>query len=82
MPTVFVGDRHFDPHSGDPTGFDLTVQYGGPQIQVSVLGISPLSEPEQDAGIRTEILHLGQAIVQAAQSPQGIVSLPRPPGGR
>jgi hypothetical protein len=40
--------------------------------EVSILEMPHLSEQEHESGIRAEILRLGQAIVSAAQSPQGI----------
>ena len=38
MSTIFIGNRHFD-LQGRLTGFDFAVQYGGPQIEASMLGI-------------------------------------------
>ena len=77
MSTIFIGIRHFD-LQGRLTGFDFAVQYGGPQIEASMLGIPPLSDQEQEDGFRVELLRLGEAITRAAQSPKGIISRPAP----
>jgi hypothetical protein len=82
MATVFVGDHQFEAHSHRLKSVTLTVQYRGPQVEVSISGIPPLSDQEHERWIRDEILRLGQAIVQAAQSPQGIIGLPAPPRER
>jgi hypothetical protein len=79
MATVFVEGHHYEPGTRHVlTGLHLTVVYDGLTAEVSMLEIPHLSEQEHDSGIRTEILRLGQAIVGAAQSPQGIVGNPRP----
>jgi hypothetical protein len=76
LPKIFVDCSHYEPHSHVLTGLNLTVQYDGSQAEVSILEMIPLPEPEQERGIRAELLKLGQAIVQAAQSPQGVVAHP------
>src|SRR5271165_802967 len=77
MSTILIGNRHFD-LQGRLTGFDFAVQYGGPQIEVSMLGIPPISDQEQEDGIRVELLRLGEAIARAAQSPKRASESPRP----
>jgi hypothetical protein len=79
MPTVFISCHHYQPGTARIlTGLNLDVVYDGSIAEVSILEMPQLAEPEHERGIRAEILRLGQAIVSAAQSPQGIVGNPRP----
>jgi hypothetical protein len=79
LPQIFVGPLDYDPALGTLTGLTATVQYDEAQAAVSILKTIHLSASEAlDAGIRAELLRLGQAIIQAAQSPQGISEHPFP----
>ena len=73
VPTIFISCHHYEPGPRHIlTGLNLDVAYDGSTAEVSILEMPHLSEQEHETGIRAEILRLGQAIVSAAQSPQGI----------
>ena len=78
MARVYVSCQHYRPHTHALTGFELDVEFDGALAQVSMLDIPEISEQEHERGTRAIILRLGQAIVQAAQDPQGIVAHPPP----
>ena len=82
MAQVFVCCHHYEPNSHTLTGLNLHVQFQGGSAEVSMLEMPSIPEPEQEAGTRASILRLGQAIVQAAQDPQGIVRHAPPPHSR
>jgi hypothetical protein len=80
MPTVFINCHHYEPGPHHTlTGLEFEIAYEGSTAEVSIQEMPVISESEHDPGIRAELVRLGQAIVQAAQSPQGVVSTPRPP---
>lgn len=78
MARVFVSCHHYNPHSHALTGMSLDVQFDGGSAEVSMLDMPEIPALEHEAGIRSSILRLGQAIVQAAQDSQGIVGRPPP----
>ena len=79
MATIYITDHILEGRPPALTGMRLTVQYDGVTAEVLLQGFDPLSESKQSAEIPAEILRLGQAIVRAAQSPQGIVAGRTPP---
>jgi hypothetical protein len=76
MAEIFIDCFHHEGSRGAITGLNLTVSYSGITAEVSVPDMPPLSEPGQSEAVRAAILRLGQAIVEAAQSPQGIHAHP------
>ena len=79
MATIYVTDHLSAGRPPALTGMKLTVQYDGVTAEILLQGFAPLSEPKQNSGIAQEILRLGQEIIQAAQSPQGILAGQQPP---
>jgi hypothetical protein len=61
------------------SGLKLLVQYDGKQAEVLIQGLEPAAALEENQAIRDEIRHLGEAIIQAGQSPQGIIAGQVPP---
>ncbi len=78
MSRVYVTSHHFEPHSHTLNGVTLHVQFEGGSAEVSMLDMPGIPEAEQPSGLRAAILRLGEAIVQAAKDPNGIVGH-RPP---
>ena len=79
MATIYIDCFHHEPHSEDLTGLDFTIVYrADTRAQVSVAEMPPIPAAEQERGIRDELRRIGEAIVQAARSPQGIVGQPYP----
>ncbi len=61
------------------SGLKLLVQYDGKQAEVLIQGLEPAAALEQNDAIVDEIHHLGEAIILAVQSPQGIIAGQAPP---
>jgi len=79
MSHIFISTYHSEPHSRLLTGIGFTVDYSGRQAEVSILEMPPLSAEVQNDGIRAELVRLGEAILNAAQNPQGVSAHPQPP---
>jgi hypothetical protein len=79
MATIYIDCYHREPHSEALTGIDFTVVYKpGAHAQVSVVEMLPISASTHDHALRAELRLIGEAIVQAARSPQGIIQQPFP----
>lgn len=78
MATVFIEAFDRDMSTNNVIGVTLRIQYGTKNSEITMLGIPPLSAQDTDAGLRAEILALGQALMQAAQTPQAIHGYPQP----
>jgi hypothetical protein len=61
------------------SALNLTVVYEDRQAEVLIQGLRAEAALEQNDAIRAEIRRLGEAIVEAAQSPQGITAGRQPP---
>ncbi len=73
MSRVYVTSHHFEPHSHTLNGLTLHVQFEGGSADISMLDMPGIPEAEQLSGLRTAILRLGEAIVQAAKDSHGII---------
>jgi hypothetical protein len=76
MAEIFIGCYHLDGKRDAITGLNFKVVYDGIVADVSVPEMPPMVEPNQSDAVRAAILRLGEAIVEAARSPGGL--LPHP----
>jgi hypothetical protein len=72
MVSVFINHTHHTRNDAALTGVHFTVNYRGKQAQVSILGMPPLAETEQIEAVQQVLRELGQAVLDAAQSPRSI----------
>ena len=74
QPTIHIVDRSLHPHTNAIQGLTITVAYGdGAQVEASIL-LRPGAVPNDENSIREEIERLGNALITAARSPNGITS--------
>jgi hypothetical protein len=78
MDRIFIEAYHHEPENSALTGLKFILRYPEGEAEISILDMRPLSLAEQEFGIRALLLRLAEAITNAAQSPQGIISSPRP----
>lgn len=79
-PCVYVNHTHhdLDRSGGAMTGISFRVDYTRGQAEVLILEAPGLSEQERLAAFRDELRRLGEALLEAAQSPQAIFWHPPP----
>jgi hypothetical protein len=80
MATIFIKATHHEPGSADLTGLNLTIKYGHATALVSIEGMPPVPFQDRLAAYQATIEDLAMALLEAAQSPQGITENPEPQG--
>ncbi len=59
-----------DTSTGELNRVGCDVRYNGQEVSVSFLTIDDLSRPLKDAELRSKLRQLGEALLEAAQSPE------------
>lgn len=72
MISVRVHLYHRDPSNQEVTGYRFEVTYEGGQATVSMLELPSLSPPRRLDSLPEELRRLGQALLDAAGSPEAI----------
>jgi hypothetical protein len=72
--SVQIVQRNLDPRTNAVQSLTITVHYGdGAEAEATIL-LRPGVVPNEDKSIRQEIERLGDALVAAARSPNGVTS--------
>jgi hypothetical protein len=72
MVSVYVPITHLEKPRGPVTGVQFTVEHAGKRAEVSMLDIAPSSEQSQLDSFCAELRQLGEALLEAARSPESI----------
>jgi hypothetical protein len=80
MAIIYIKRTDHDPDSPDLTGLSFTVKFRRATALVSIQEMQPLPFQDRLAAYRGAIEDLAQALLQAAQNPQGITENPQPRG--
>jgi hypothetical protein len=80
MTKIFIKATHHDPQSPDLTGLNFTIEYGPATAALSIQQMPPVPFQDRLAAYQETLRALAEALLQAAQSPQGITENPQFPG--
>ena len=79
VPRIYIKEAHHEPGSDDLTGLKLTIEFGRATALVLIEEVPPVPFQDRPAAYQAAIEDLARAMLEAAQSPQGITENPQRP---
>jgi hypothetical protein len=76
MSTIYVTCKVHEPYSTDLTAASFSFKYSERTVEGLISGIPSVSATEPSGDLHEEFRRLGEALLGAAQSPQGISLTP------
>ena len=79
VPRIYIKEAHHEPGSDDLTGLKFTIEFGRATALVLIEEVPPVPFQDRPAAYQAAIEDLARAMLEAAQSPQGITENPQRP---